>query len=87
MSGGHFEYNNYILDRIADDIEVIVDNNDVENDYGYKTDYPPEIIEIFRLATMDLRRLSKNVHHIDYLISGDYGEDTFMRKMKELDSD
>lgn len=87
MSGGHFEYSNYTLDRIADDIEVAIENNDKPDEWGYTHDYPLEIIEIFRLATMDLRRLSKIVHHIDYLLSGDYGEDTFLRKIKELDSE
>jgi hypothetical protein len=68
MSGGAFNYNDYHIRGIADQIEEIIrDNED-------RPVYDSETISRFRDVM---------VHRIDWLISGDDGEDTFHRRLPE----
>jgi hypothetical protein len=87
MSGGYFNYKDFHLETIAAQIELIIENNDNTekdewgNDIGRH--YPPEIIEKFQ-ETVDLLRKCRNAAHIiDYLLSGDYGEETFLEKWEK----
>ncbi len=87
MSGGFFNYNYFHLDDIADMIQVIIDHNDcVEkdewgNDIGRH--YPPEIIEKFKKVVELLRKCRDAAHITDYLLSGDYGEETFLEEWEK----
>jgi hypothetical protein len=33
MSGGHFDYNQYVMHQIADDIEQLIHNNNVPDEW------------------------------------------------------
>ena len=83
MSGGHFDYDNFALDRVADDIESAIKNNGVPDEYGYKTEFSKATLSKFKLVANDLRRLSKQVLHIDWLLSGDDGEEQYLNRIKE----
>ena len=84
MSGGHFDYQQYRIEDIAVKIgEVIKSNNDESLDeWGQRrgNGYPPEIIEKFREATHTLRQAAEMAQRIDWLLSGDDGEDCFLRR-------
>ena len=105
MSGGHFDYQDFQLTSIADDIEREIEKNGQpltkeeikENDwrnvdwyekhpedlFHYK--YPDEIIEKFKEAVNILRKAYIYAHRIDYLLSGDDGEESFIERLsKEL---
>ena len=87
MSGGHFNHNNYIYYQVhhfADELEQEIINNNVENEYGYCLGFNEEILNYLRQKVIELRKISEEMRHIDYLYSGDHGEDTFMEIMKEL---
>jgi hypothetical protein len=87
MSGGHFDYSEYAMLRIADQIELLVQNNNRRdlNHYGEPIgrDYPPEIIAHLNDAIAALRRAYVYAHRIDYLVSGDDGEKEFIERLIE----
>ena len=81
MSGGHFQYKQYEFGQIADEIEQIILDNDSEevNEYGDTKGYgySPETIAKFKIARMSLLLAQIYVQRIDWLVSGDDGEDSF----------
>lgn len=87
MSGGHFNYDQYKIGQIADDIQQLIDTNGSQenNSYGDPVgmNYPPEIIERFKEAVSLLRRSQIYAQRIDWLISGDDGEQSFLRRLEE----
>jgi len=87
MSGGHFDYRQYHINDIALEIdEVIESNNDQTlNEWGEKkgNEYSLEIIEKFKEAAHTLRQAEEMAQRIDWLLSGDDGEDSFLRRWDE----
>ena len=87
MSGGHFDYNQWKISQIADDIEQLIESNDDEtlNRFGDKRGYgyTPETIERFKVAVSTLRKAYKMAQRIDWLVSGDDGEESFHRRWNE----
>jgi hypothetical protein len=82
MSGGHFDYDQFRISNIADSIQVEIDKNNIEEN-GYKREYSPEVIEEFKKAIKILKLASTYAHKIDYLISGDYGNESFLKALKK----
>ena len=87
MSGGHFNYEEHSIREIADDIGFLIQANDSTEKNEYDEDignhYPDEIIEKYKEAVIALRVAEKMVTRIDYLESGDDGEDSFLERWKE----
>ena len=87
MSGGHFEYDQYRIGRIIDDIQELIDSNDDEslNDFGYKRGrgYAPETIARFKAAVFTLHKAQIMAQRVDWLVSGDDGEDSFHQRWNE----
>jgi hypothetical protein len=80
MSGGRFDYEQYKLQQIADDIEQhIVDNEDVGLAYRYKD----ETIAEFKRTVEMLRRAYIYVQRIDWLVSADDSESTFHKRLNQ----
>jgi hypothetical protein len=82
MSGGHFNYDQYKIGMIADDIQLLIDNNHIQNEWGYTTNYSKETIAEFRKAIVLLREAQVYAQRIDWLVSGDDGEDSFHERIK-----
>lgn len=84
MSGGHFGYLQYRMEDIAVEIDRIVDENDSteKNDYGDEIGYhyPPLIIERFKKAAHTIRQAQEMAQRVDWLVSGDDGEETFLSR-------
>jgi hypothetical protein len=84
MSGGHFQYQQYRIEDIAVEIDEVIKSNDDESldEWGQRrgNGYPPEIIQKFREAAHTLRQAAEMAQRIDWLISGDDGEDCFLRR-------
>lgn len=87
MSGGHFDYNQYRIGDIADEIEeLIASNNDESLDnWGYPIGrgYSAETIAEFEKAVKCLRLAFIYAHRIDWLVSDDDGEESFHTRLKE----
>lgn len=86
MSGGHFDYKQYQLGYIADEIqELIIKNNcDDTNEWGdtIGSHYAPETIAEFMKAVKLINKAQVYVHRIDWLVSGDDCEDNFHTRLK-----
>lgn len=99
MSGGFFDYDQYRIDRIADDIEHIIENNFVEREasdverwqrddngnvreeYKYYSTYNDETISLFKDAVRYLRLAAIYAQRVDWLLSGDDGEESFKKRL------
>ena len=86
MSGGHFQYKQWEISNIADEVEqLILTNESEEKDQwgdrkGYH--YTPETIEEFKKGLVLLRQAYVYAQRIDWLVSGDDGEDSFHSRLK-----
>lgn len=87
MSGGHFNYEQYKISQIADDIDQLVrDNNNQERDEWGDTkgsNFSAETIAEFKKGIEILKQAYVYAQRIDWLISGDDGEDTFHERLKD----
>jgi hypothetical protein len=103
MSGGAFEYNQYKIGYIADEVEQLIRKNGKEKtkeemkDEGWRDPdwyekypedkfhykYPDEVIEKFKEGLEILRKAEIYAQRIDWLISGDDGEESFLERLKE----
>uniref|UniRef100_A0A6H1ZRF6 Uncharacterized protein n=1 Tax=viral metagenome TaxID=1070528 RepID=A0A6H1ZRF6_9ZZZZ len=83
MSGGHFEYGQWQISEIADEIEKLIRNNDSTEKDKYGGHYSPEVIIKFKDAVQLLRRAYIYAQRIDWLVSGDDGEESFIERLKE----
>jgi len=101
MSGGHFDYWQYHISRIAEDTKDVIVKNNVEVpdrkyeqwDYDengelypwskYYYSYSPETIEKFKEGYKKLMEAYIYAQRIDWLLSGDDGEETFHERLKE----
>jgi hypothetical protein len=84
MSGGYFEYNQYKLEVMAEEIESLIENNNKAhtNIYGEIKEaryLDSEIIEKFKEAAYNLRRTRDMVQRIDWLLSSDDSEQSFKK--------
>jgi len=81
MSGGHFNYSQFQITQIANDIEQeIIDNKDER--YGYANNYSELTLSEFKEGIIALRRAYIFAQRIDWLLSGDDGEDNFHKRLK-----
>jgi|APCry1669192319_1035405.scaffolds.fasta_scaffold68758_2 hypothetical protein len=87
MSGGHFDYNQFRINDIATELKNIIDNNQNSDldEYGCQigTFYNSITINELNFAHKILQLASIYTHRIDYLVSGDDGEDTFHKRLKD----
>jgi hypothetical protein len=66
-------------------LETEIQNNNVKDEYGYASNYNPEVIEYLEEQVYFLHKMADIMRHIDYLYSGDHGPDTFMKKVMEVE--
>jgi hypothetical protein len=83
MSGGHFDYVQYRISQVADEVAQEILNNNVKDDWGHSHDYSEETLEKFRLCVKLLKETHIMLQRIDYLISGDDSEETFHKRWME----
>ena len=103
MSGGAFDYKQWHIEQIADDVEKLIEKNGREKtreelkEEGWRNDdwyekypedlyhykYPDEVIEKFKEGMKALRVAAVYAQRIDWLLSGDDGEESFLERLKE----
>ena len=103
MSGGSFQYDQYKIGYIADQIEEVIIKNGVkktpedlkqegwrdpdwykkypEDLSHYK--YPDEVIEKMKEAVRALKIAQEYAQRVDWLLSGDDGEESFLSRLEE----
>lgn len=88
MSGGHFYYKQYAISQLIDQVQHVISNEkkpDAVNDWGDKLcrGYSPETIAEFGKAVDCLQHALVYVQRIDWLLSGDDGENEFHKRLAE----
>ena len=87
MSGGFFDYSQYTLNQIVTDIEDEIYYNDSEevNEYNEKrgNGFSEDTMQEFKLAVWYLKQALVYTQRIDWLLSGDDGEQTFHERLKK----
>ena len=73
MSGGYFDYNQHQIRQTADEVESLIHENE----------YPPEIMAKFKKGLKLLLKAEIYVQRIDWLVSGDDGEENFLIRLKD----
>lgn len=85
MSGGHFNYEQYRISLIADEIERLIDKNGSSetNEWGERRyeDFPPDIIAHFAAGVIALRIAHVYAQRIDWLLSGDDNPGSFRKRL------
>jgi len=88
MSGGHFNYSGYIyfqVEEFADQLEKDIANNNTPDEYGYCPGYNNEVIAYLKSQVSKIRQMAETMRAIDYLYSGDHGEDSFMEIVNKIE--
>jgi len=103
MSGGHWNYLQYRLTDVAEDIDKLIEQNgkpkteeelkeetwrdeDWYNKYPedrYYYEYDEDVIEQFKKAAHAIRIAQIYMQRMDWLLSGDDGDESFLRRIDE----
>jgi hypothetical protein len=87
MSGGHFDYAQYHIDRIADEVEQLILDDSKPDTPDYRR-FSPAVVAEFERGLYALRVAAIYAQRIDWLVSADDGEDSFKsrlaRELREL---
>lgn len=99
MSGGHFDYKQYHIDEIARSIEIklerqgkekpkydLFDNSEYYEKYPeekYYYTYPKNIQKKMREAIKYLKIAAVYAQRVDWFLSGDDGEESFIERLNE----
>lgn len=82
MSGGHFDYQQYQIGQIAESIESIIHREEDQTHTGWKYEFTPETLAEFKTAVELLKQAEVYAQRIDWLVSGDDGEETFHKRLR-----
>lgn len=91
MSGGHFDHQEHSINDVADSIQLAVDQNDSAekdrfgSDLGYH--FPKEVVDRLQKAAIALKQAYEMAHEASYLLAGDTGPESFLKRWKEKDLD
>ena len=88
MSGGHFNDCGYYylkVSQFADELEQEIENNFINDDWGYHHGYPDEVIECLKFYIPQMNKMAEIMKHIDYLYAGDHGPDSSLERIKEVE--
>jgi hypothetical protein len=94
VSGGFFDYNQYRIKLIAEELDSLIEKNNFkckdhprceESYYSCECgrDLPDEVIAEFKKASKALKVAHVYAQRVDWLLSGDDGEESFFRRLKE----
>lgn len=104
MSGGHFDYIQFRLNDVIEELEEIITNNGKEyteeelkefypfadSDYfdkypyqKFRTKHEENVIEEFKRGLIAIKKANVYIQRIDWLLSGDDGEESFFERLKE----
>ena len=85
MSGGSFNYAYSRMSQFADELRNKLESAGMEDRYGYvAARYAPDIERTLSDIADLAEHVSKLAKEAEWLYSGDIGEDTFMRRVKEI---
>ena len=84
MSGGSLDYAYFRLQTLAEDIQEEIDSNHTKDEFGFIHDYNEETICRMKKTVELLIQTSKLSKEVEWLLSGDTGEDTFKERFDKI---
>lgn len=72
MSGGHFDYSYIRIEALADQLEQELAGENINS-------FSSETLERLRRCERFLHSAARVAHDVEWLFSGDYGEETFAK--------
>ena len=83
MSGGHFQYDEFRMHHMAEQIDFEIQNNDIPDpQYGQTNGYCKEVLFYMQYTRDTLIHAHKMTKHLDYLLSGDTGQEDYLERVK-----
>ena len=83
MSGGAFNYEEFKIQHIAEQVDFEIQNNDLPDPhYGQANGYSKETLYYMQYTRDTLLHSHKMTKHLDYLLSGDTGEASYLERVK-----
>lgn len=82
MSGGRFDYLQYRIFQVADEVEQLIERFSAE-DESASSEEAQRVCERYALARDRLREAGKMLHRIDYYVSCDDSLESFLRRWSE----
>lgn len=83
MSGGEFDYMSDRINDVADSIVNIIKKNKTLNEYGEMNNFSVATIAELKKGVEIIRLSAIYEKRIDLLVSGDNGEESFHKYLKE----
>lgn len=87
MSGGHWDYQQHVVNNLADDIQISIDEFYTKDEDGYIQatcfTHPLPVFEELKLCQRLLEEAVIRVQRLDWLLSGDDGEEHWVRRLEE----
>ena len=91
MSGGYFDYVQFRLQDTIESIKDAIHKNDQKPDWVNQEDwdklgtayYRKETLKEFKKGIKAIQKAYVYIHRIDWLLSGDDGEENFHKRLKE----
>lgn len=84
MSGGAFDYRDSVLTDLQDMIAREIGYIKYGSNSSCVDNYNPKTVEYMKNIAHDLERLSKVIHSLDWFISGDTSEESFISDYENL---
>ena len=86
MSGGSFDYAYGRVEQFTEELGVRLDGHDQKNEYG-ETPYAFEPATLAKLREIErmARKTAALMKEAEWLYSGDTGDDTFMKRVTEIE--
>ena len=85
MSGGHFDYQQFHIEQIADEVEHLIASNESNevDEWGNRkgSHFSKATIGKFKEGLAELRLAYTYAQRIDWLVSGDDSEDSFHQRL------
>lgn len=89
ISGGHFDYGCYKITQFAEDLQHDIQTNKdiLPESWGEARNLNDATIAKLKEYQQQLEFLGRVAREIEWLYSGDHGEDSFMRILKNLEDE
>jgi hypothetical protein len=83
MSGGAFDYNCFRISQFAEELKNRIDENHHEIN-GRAYHYNLETITLLNHCQKAIELAGELAHEVEWLYSGDIGEETFKKRFNEI---
>lgn len=86
MSGGHFNYSEYCLLNIKEEIDKIIKENDSKETDNYGSTigrgYDEEVLDVFKTTSYLVKLAFIYIRRLDWLLSGDDGPEDLLTRLE-----